>query len=346
MANAIQTYIRCRADAKYGWGHASRTLQLTKHIETAETDLNVTVGIDGSEAAASYFVRNGITNIRLFNGDGRDERKLLDEINPEVAVIDLLDIEAAYVEQLSSRGTRTLLYDDLATGYPFGDALLRPQTYEGASDLAAAATPTQHLYAGPAYFVVSDSLVALRRDPKGTPPHARSLFVCLGGTPRRDRIEWLAETLAALPTSGMKIRVLMGFQADVDIDDARRKFGDRVEVLPGTDGLENAVGDADIALSASGLVKFELASMGIPMALIAVVDHQRDVGRRFANATGAAEYLGHFADIAPAAAADALVKLADDRAARLGMAAKGLALVDGAASRRIADVLRDLASRH
>ena len=82
-------------------------------------------------------------------------------------------------------------------------------------------------------------------------------------------------------------------------------------------------------------MKFELALLGRPMLLLAVVDDQLPVGPPFA-ATGAARYLGDGRETDPAEVAAAVAALMADDPARAAMAARGRAIVDGRGAQRIA----------
>ena len=90
-----------------------------------------------------------------------------------------------------------------------------------------------------------------------------------------------------------------------------------------------------LVVGGAGTMKFELALLGRPMVLLAVVDDQLPVGPPFA-ATGAAHYLGDGRTIDPAEVVTAVASLMADAPARAAMAERARALVDGRGADRIA----------
>ena len=95
-------------------------------------------------------------------------------------------------------------------------------------------------------------------------------------------------------------------------------------------GLVDAVGAADVAVSAAGVTAYELACAGIPTALVPVASNQVRVAAALADQ-------GVALSGAPPAAL--LERFADERL-RAAIAAAGPALIDGYGSRRVRDALR------
>lgn len=116
--------------------------------------------------------------------------------------------------------------------------------------------------------------------------------------------------------------------------------GDAVVVRDPPD-LDRRLASATLVVGGAGTMKFELALLGRPMVLLAVVDDQLPVGPPFA-ATGAARYLGDGRTIDPADVATAVAALMADAAARSAMAARGRAIVDGRGAERIAAAVLEL----
>jgi spore coat polysaccharide biosynthesis predicted glycosyltransferase SpsG len=117
--------------------------------------------------------------------------------------------------------------------------------------------------------------------------------------------------------------------------------GQRLDVIAPTDDLPKMLADADLAVSASGTSTWELLCLGLPAALVWVVDNQilgyeRTIARGYAAGLG---QLGHFDDTSVAT----LRALLTDAALRTTLAARAWAAVDGRGAARVADVL--LASR-
>ena len=114
-------------------------------------------------------------------------------------------------------------------------------------------------------------------------------------------------------------------------------------VLPPADDLPALAVQADLVVSAAGSSVWELLCLGAPTALVCVTDNQ-EAGYREVVGRGLVEGLGHVAalrDHEPtrSAATARLVTLLRDPSARAGLAARGLAEVDGRGRERVADAL-------
>ncbi|BFU47277.1 PseG/SpsG family protein [Krasilnikovia sp. MM14-A1004] len=119
--------------------------------------------------------------------------------------------------------------------------------------------------------------------------------------------------------------------------------GQRLRVIAPTDELPALLADADLAVSASGTSTWELLCLGLPAALVRVVDNQI-LGYERTIARGLAAGLGHLPTLrAPGIEADTAVRvlreLLTDAAARAALSARAWAAVDGRGPERVASAL-------
>ncbi|GAB1689098.1 PseG/SpsG family protein [Krasilnikovia sp. M28-CT-15] len=119
--------------------------------------------------------------------------------------------------------------------------------------------------------------------------------------------------------------------------------GQRLRVIAPTDDLPGLLADADLAVSASGTSTWELLCLGLPAALVRVVDNQI-LGYERTIARGLAAGLGHLPALrAPGVEADTAVRvlrdLLTDPVARAALGARAWAAVDGRGPERIANAL-------
>ncbi|MBM2618118.1 spore coat protein [Actinoplanes sp. LDG1-06] len=113
--------------------------------------------------------------------------------------------------------------------------------------------------------------------------------------------------------------------------------GQRFDIIPPTDDLPKLLAEADLAVSASGTSTWELLCLGLPAALVWVVDNQilgydRTIARGFGAGLGRLGHLG-------ADAVDTLERLLTDAAARTELAQRAWSAVDGRGVERVADAL-------
>jgi spore coat polysaccharide biosynthesis predicted glycosyltransferase SpsG len=117
----------------------------------------------------------------------------------------------------------------------------------------------------------------------------------------------------------------------------------RIEVIAPTDELHKLLTDADLVVSASGTSTWELLCLGRPAALVWVVDNQilgyeRTVARGLVAGLGRLSTLDTSSCAAEAAVA-VLRRLLTDPPARVALAARAWAAVDGRGAERVADAL-------
>jgi spore coat polysaccharide biosynthesis predicted glycosyltransferase SpsG len=104
-------------------------------------------------------------------------------------------------------------------------------------------------------------------------------------------------------------------------------------------GLRDLMLRADIAVSGSGVTLLELAATSTPMVAVALADNQRPNFEAFTKADVALG-AGMATDPNLGDAIEAAVKrLAEDRALRVAMSARGRELVDGEGSSRVASLI-------
>ena len=125
-----------------------------------------------------------------------------------------------------------------------------------------------------------------------------------------------------------------------------RETGDEggagLRVLRDPPDLDRRLATATVALIGAGTMKFELAVLGRPAILVAAAEDQLPIAAPFA-ATGAARYLGDGRELDPAAIGEAVAALMADEPARIVMASRARAAVDGQGADRIAAAVLELA---
>jgi spore coat polysaccharide biosynthesis predicted glycosyltransferase SpsG len=196
--------------------------------------------------------------------------------------------------------------------------------------------------AGLDYALLRSSVRQLR--PLSAPVHTSTrtpkVVAFFGGT---DAYHAAPQVAALLTRTGVP------FEATIigATDELRRELhaiepaaGQRFDIIAPTDDLPKLLAEADVAVSASGTSTWELLCLGLPAALVWVVDNQilgydRTIARGYAAGIG---QLGHLED-------DSVVtlrRLLTDADTRTSLAAKAWAAVDGRGVERVADALLNL----
>lgn len=162
----------------------------------------------------------------------------------------------------------------------------------------------------------------------------RTVLVCFGGSDPEGVTERLAHALDGAPT----------WRASAVVGSDHPAVGPLpIEVVRDPPDLAERLASCDLALIGAGTMKFEVACVGRPAALLAVADDQLAVGPPFA-ATGAAVWLGDGRTIDPETVRWAVEELIDDVPRLTAMADRGLEVVDGWGADRIARAVLELAT--
>jgi spore coat polysaccharide biosynthesis predicted glycosyltransferase SpsG len=169
------------------------------------------------------------------------------------------------------------------------------------------------------------------------------VVVCFGGSDPEDVGARVVPAIAAGGTWSTVAIVGPSYRGRL-AETGNRGASNDFQVLRDPTDLERRLATASLVVSGAGTMKFELALLGRPTILLAVVDDQLAVGPPFAS-SGAAVYLGDGRTIEPAALVAAVTALLADRSARAAMAARGREIVDGRGAERIAAAVLELASR-
>lgn len=170
-----------------------------------------------------------------------------------------------------------------------------------------------------------------------------TVVVCFGGSDPEDvgaRVVPAIATGRSWSTVAIVGPSYRGRLAETENGDASQDL----RVLRDPPDLERRLAAASLVVCGAGTMKFELALLGRPTILLAVVDDQLAVGPPFAG-TGAAAFLGDGRTIDPTAVVDEVTALMANKPARLAMAARGRVLVDGRGAERIAAAVLELGSR-
>jgi spore coat polysaccharide biosynthesis predicted glycosyltransferase SpsG/RimJ/RimL family protein N-acetyltransferase len=173
---------------------------------------------------------------------------------------------------------------------------------------------------------------------------ARRVLVVMGGT---DPLGVTGDVLDALAATGQDLRVTAIAQPDDRTELERRVAGYNLDVelvAPRTD-LTSLMLEHDLVVSAAGTAVWELCCLGVPAALVCVVDNQ-EAGYRRVLEHGAAVGLGNAAHALDQDAAVAtLGEVLGDPALRRRIATAGTRLVDGRGAWRVVCSWEQLAVR-
>jgi len=317
----MRLVIRCDADATIGLGHAGRALALAE-------ELGERLGVEPCFVARpdpllTTFLSSRAVRLEPLEGDGYAADAVLDAADGDAVVVsDTGELDQAALDAVAAAGVRHLVVDDFprAGRWPC-DVVVNPNL--GADASAYGSGP--RVGAGPRYALLRREIQALSERPLEPREPGRRVLVCLGGGSWRGRAVNLLGALAALDEAEVRATV-EGLVVPAGIEAVPRS------------SLPEQLAWADVGVLSGGVVKYEAAAAGLPMLLLAAVEHQRTVAEAFA-AAGVAEYAGLLATAEVEAVAARVLQLLGRPDERLALARRGRVLVDGRGAERAADLL-------
>ncbi|MBF0135495.1 MAG: hypothetical protein HQL65_04590 [Magnetococcales bacterium] len=226
---------------------------------------------------------------------------------------------------------RPLMADLVVMPYPDADNLLP-------------GTPARRL-AGPEYGVFPAELLSQVVLPRPVRNAANRLLVTCGGSDPTRLTLLCLEALEKIADRHLLVRIAVaaGFAPELADTITTRAAASRhqVDILAAPKGLGTHMLWCDLALTATGLTKYELALTGTPSIQISIDPTHHAVNGSFA-AQGTALNLGIQESLSPATLADAICRTLDDVTQRQTMSRKGQTLVDGRGADRILDEMEAL----
>lgn len=287
---------RCDGDARVGAGHVARCLQLALALRAGGAS-TVFIGT-WSGVAADLLQASGLD--RVDPGPG----PLGAPSEADAVIVDSYEIPAAEIERAAAEQMVVALVD---LGSPPAGATILSYHLDARKRIGGPGM------LGPAYAPVAPAIVRARR-PRGF-GHA---LVTMGGGE--------AGTAAAERAARELLDLDPGLQITVAAPGPDRIGGGRVRWGVISGGLQPAIAEADVAISAAGSTPYDLAAAGVPAVLHAIAPNQEPVRRAFLADGLALE------DAAGLAGQDS----------RAAAAAAGPARIDGYGAYRARDALHAL----
>jgi UDP-2,4-diacetamido-2,4,6-trideoxy-beta-L-altropyranose hydrolase len=204
--------------------------------------------------------------------------------------------------------------------------------------------PFRHL-AGPGYFVFHpDFAAAARAQPEIAADPTRVLVTFGGSDPHAITLKTL-RALAQIREPQLEIRVVIGpsfaHSLAAGIRELLPHLGHRVTTIEAPPTLSGPIAWCELALSAAGLTKYELALLGRPSLQISIDDAHAASNAEFER-VGSAWHLGVHSALTEDDVAAALVRLMKDRGARERMSRAGRSLLDTRGGSRILDAVEEI----
>ncbi|WP_433300110.1 PseG/SpsG family protein [Actinoplanes sp. CA-030573] len=324
--------IRCDAGARTGVGHLVRCVALAEELVARGAGVRFLSDLGGVEWATAQLTQRGLPwHPPPFDPVGF------------VAAVERLEIDAVVIDSYTLPPQHSVAVRK--TGRPvlaIVDGDFRGQTADIYVDQnldAVIDDPEAVGLAGLDYALLRGSVRQLRplSPPVGSSARTPKVVAFFGGTDAYRAAPQIARLLARTGVPFDATIIGANEELRAELAQVAAGPGQRFDIIPPTDDLPKLLAGADLAVSASGTSTWELLCLGLPSALVWVVDNQiigydRTIARGYAAGLG---QLGHLGDDS----VTTLRSLLTDAGRRTELAARAWAAVDGRGVERVTDAL-------
>jgi len=268
---------------------------------------------------------------------GQELAQAIDRKAPSVwSVIDTYEEPSLYSEAANSARAHVLRIDDTGMEETIADLIVNPNLD---------AQPSWYPAAADAECLLGGSYAFLRREFVEAMPRAttsgsvRRILVTLGGSDAHNRTELVLKGLQALPKKRrlqLEVDVVLGYgyAHRQSLEALRPALGYRCMLHVGVSNVAELMQRADLAVTAAGGTLYEMAYLGVPMAVVVLASNQEKNAQAFER-RGLAVVLGQADTLTPSTVANSLGQLMGDPVARNRMSAKSQTIIDGRGPERI-----------
>jgi len=350
---------RTDAAGDIGFGHLRRCLTLAKIA--ADRGHKVTFLLsEASDSTAAALVAD-IARVARIAGGGHPASETAALARSAAAPCDVMIADVAHGRVLAERdglpdylralhgSSRRLavlegLGDDAITGEADGIAELIVTPYAFDPATTRRARQSRQLI-GAGYAILDEAYGGGAPGSRQIAREGRRILLTTGGSDPTAVAPRVLAACNAIAAMTLELRVIIGpyFAPALRQEIARLAAASRhdVALIEAPDDLRKEMLWCDLAISTSGLTKYELAATGTPAILLSHdAAHARN-NLAFA-ALGTAEDLGEAEKTESATLTAAIARLLSDAAARETMAQCGRQAVDGLGAARIVDAIEDL----
>lgn len=333
--------LRCDADAASGVGHVVRSVALADELRRRGHSA-VLLGTVAVDWVRGLLAERGIEIAPAPDSpDGLAD--LAGELGLGAVVLDGYRLDPGCGAAIRARGIRVLsIVDGDWGGGQAADVYLDQNL--GARP-PAASIPGAVQLAGIDYVLFRDDVLARRPAPGEVRPHPERprLLALFGGTDPHGAAPVVVGLALATGVPVEIVAVAAREELAVALSELPTGPEQTVTVLPSAPSLAAVAASCDAAVSAAGSSTWELLCLGVPTALVAVVDNQ-EIGYVATVERGVADPAGRLGALrneesARADSTTVLRRLLTDPRHRAELRRRGMELVDGRGRERVADAL-------
>ncbi len=334
MTDMKTVLIRADAGPEIGIGHIMRCLALAQGCH----DCGIKPFFVSNALSANLRIRLESEGLEVISPDAttgseEDTRATIDlaqQRKTEWIVIDGYSFDSNYHRRIKEASFKLLTIHDLPCAQECWADLIINSTPQA----QAALYPHRHahtkLLLGTDYILLRREFRRRRPNRLSTPPSTRRLLITLGGSDSKNATAMILKMIEHASLPPLEIRVVLGPEnRHLQSLAQRSTLGThRLWVEQNVSDMSELMFWADAAISAAGSTCWELAYMGVPMAMVITADNQVPIVEALQNA-GAGISLGWFSKLNPDHVASILTDQLLNPKQQDMMRLAGMKLVDG-----------------
>lgn len=324
----MRIVFRTEGNHKQGMGDVWGSLALARKFDGMSDEKFFLVG-GGDEATAAI---RGQGYRCLVVSSRTHEASVLEEIRPDVIVLNQLNNAPDYVRFLKKFSRLLVTVDDAGGGAAFSDLKFNP-LYEAPGAITDLS-----------YLPLREEFIAAHDRAKPIRAQVRELLIAQGGS---DTYGQTPRILRALGQAAARPRctVVVGpaFRHEMKLEEAVAESELELRVVRNPRNMAELMLEADLAVTAGGLMMLELCCVGTPGIVVCGDRWELETAERLARA-GAVVNLGSGLDLDFNRVPAVLDALCADPERRRAMSAAGKGLVDGRGCERMAELIRERAA--
>lgn len=335
--------IRADSGAHIGSGHVVRCLALAQ----AWQEMGGCVGFSMAMKEPSMQARLQKEKMELLQitarpGTTEDARQFIDmarKMGVSAVVVDGYHFNAEYQRCIKETGLRLLIIDDNAhLDHYYADVLLNQNLH--ATKLDYQCDPKTVMLLGPRYALLRQEFLSWRNWKRSFPLRARRILVTLGGMSDPAYYMKVVEYIEGIES--VECDIIFGSTEPPDLlEEKVRQMPERMRIYKQVKNMSVLMAGADIAISSSGSIMWEIAFMGLPSILFVLSNNQQEVAESLRR-IGAVKYLGWLERVDAVQATASIKALLENPETRKMMSQQLTSLVDGLGVERVIQAIKEL----
>lgn len=332
--------IRADASEQIGSGHVMRCLALGQAWHDAGGEVCFAARML-SETLKSRLCEEQIETRQLKESedDAVETVKLAREIGADWVVLDGYQFGTEFQSTIKNAEMRLLVIDDDGCARHYVADLILNQNPCALREMYPSHDSSTAFLLGTRHALLRREFLAARPANRKHIERACRVLVTLGGADPKNCTRIILEAIASFEELTTVAIVGPNNPRATELEQLALRLGGRITIRRNPPDMPQLMAWADLGISAAGSTCLELAFMGLPMLLVILAENQRR------NATcleklGAAKNLGWHDELSESKVRAAVMHFLEDRALRISMSQKGLALVDGFGAARVVAAIR------